>query len=108
VTEEGCDPTAQIGVGEAVWEESEEDEGMEEGLDPSVLKAEGGGSLVCYVSRLLDGMEGVFTDRAIMADALDVEQTSVGLEADLPECGKVVKPFADLEVAGVVDGGLGP
>jgi hypothetical protein len=30
------------------------------------------------------------------------------LKADLPECGKVVQPFADVEVAGVVDRGLRP
>ncbi len=39
---------------------------------------------------------------------MDVEETPVGGEADLPECGKIVEPSADTEVTGVVDGGLGP
>jgi len=38
---------------------------------------------------------------------LDVEQTSVGGEADLPQRGQVGQPSADGEVVGVVDGGLG-
>ena len=42
-----------------------------------------------------------------MAEALDVEQTSVGRKADLPQGGQILQPFADAEVAGVVDGGLG-
>jgi len=36
------------------------------------------------------------------------QQATVGQEADLPECGKVVEAFADPEVARVVDRGLGP
>jgi len=43
-----------------------------------------------------------------MAESLDVEQTSVGGKADLPQRGQVGQPFPDPEVAGVVDGGLGP
>jgi hypothetical protein len=34
---------------------------------------------------------------------LDVEQTSVGREADRPQRGQVVQPFAEGEVARVVD-----
>ena len=41
-----------------------------------------------------------------MADSLDVEQTSVGAEADLPQRGQVVQPLADGEVARVVDRGF--
>jgi hypothetical protein len=43
----------------------------------------------------------------IVADALDVEQTSIGFEADLPQCGQVLQLLADTEIARVVDGGLG-
>jgi len=42
-----------------------------------------------------------------VADGLDVEETPVGVEADLPERGQVDQPLADLEVGGVVDGRLG-
>ena len=41
-----------------------------------------------------------------MADLLDVEETPGGGEAGCPQRGQVVQPFADAEVAGVVDRGL--
>ena len=37
----------------------------------------------------------------------NVQQTSVGSKADFPQRGKVVQPFADLEVEGIVKGGFG-
>jgi hypothetical protein len=43
----------------------------------------------------------------VVAEALDAEQASVGGEADLPQRGQIGQPFADPEVAGVVDGGFG-
>ena len=75
---------------------------MQEGLDTFVLEAEGGCTLLGDDAGTLNGMKSVFADEAVVADSLDVEQTSVGSKADLPECGKVVKPFADVEVAAVV------
>src|SRR5437868_1064771 len=42
-----------------------------------------------------------------MADLLDFEQTSVGLEADLPQGRQVREPLADVEIARVVHGDLG-
>ena len=52
-------------------------------------------------------VERVLADGAVVADCLEVQQTSVGLEADLPQSGQVVQPLGDGEVAGVVDDGLG-
>lgn len=49
----------------------------------------------------------VFAHRAILADGWDVAETSVGWEADGPQRGQMVQPLADVEVTGVVDGGLG-
>ena len=43
-----------------------------------------------------------------MADALDIEQPSVGGEADLLQGGEVVDEFVDVEVLGLVDRRLGP
>src|SRR6202050_3349891 len=53
-------------------------------------------------------MQRFFSYRAVMAEALDLEQTSVGLKDELPQCRQVTQPFADGEVACVVDRGLGP
>lgn len=70
--------------------------------------AEGGGSLAVDDGGGGDVVEDGVADGRVVADSLDVEETSVGAVADLPECGQVVEPFPDAEVAGVVDGRLGP
>ena len=38
---------------------------------------------------------------------MEIEETSVDLEADLPQSGQVLESFADTEVARIVDGGFG-
>jgi hypothetical protein len=43
-----------------------------------------------------------------VVESLDAAQAPVGFEADLPQCGQIHKTFTDVEVAGVVDRGLGP
>ena len=48
----------------------------------------------------------VFANGRVVADSLDVQQTSVGLKADCPQLREVVEPSTDAEVAGVVDGGF--
>jgi hypothetical protein len=40
---------------------------------------------------------------AVLAHLLDVQKTSVGAEANLPQCGQIFEPFSDTEVTGVVD-----
>ena len=52
-------------------------------------------------------LERIFADRTIVRYGLDVEKTSVGLEADLPQSRQVLQEFADAEVARVIDGGFG-
>src|SRR5262249_31030290 len=56
---------------------------------------------------LLHFLECSFADEAIMADALDVEQTSVGCKADLAQLSKILDTAADTKVACVVDDRLG-
>ena len=47
---------------------------------------------------------GSLANEAVVSDSLDVEETSIGLKADLPQRGEVVQSFADSEVTGIVDG----
>jgi hypothetical protein len=65
-----------------------------------------GGSPSCG-SRPLELLQGFFSQDRILRDGLDLDHTLVGLKPDLAECGQVVKTLADVEVARVVDGGLG-
>ena len=60
-----------------------------------------------------DGGAGEVGDRGgsgdrVVAESFEAQQAPAGGEADLPQGGQVSQPFADLEVIGVVDGGLGP
>jgi len=71
-----------------------------------VGKGQRAGALTVDRHGLVDLTKRVFAHGAIVADRLDVQETSVGLEADLPQGGQIMQPFADVEVAGVVDGGF--
>jgi hypothetical protein len=53
-------------------------------------------------------MQGIGAGDRVVTDCLDAQQAPVGGEADLPQRGQIVQPFADRKVGGVVDGGLGP
>src|SRR5260370_28037630 len=51
---------------------------------------------------------GVFAERGVVTDSLGVQQTSVGLKADLAKSRKIFQAPPNGEVVGVVDRGLGP
>src|SRR5215467_15726468 len=57
-------------------------------------------------SPTIAGLERGLADEAIMTDALDVEQTSIGCKADLAQLRKILDAAADTKVACVVDGRL--
>ena len=93
-------------VGETVGQKAEQRQRIQQGLRVRVVKPDRGSSLMVYLNGLGHFSESVFADGAVMADSLDVKKTSVGLEADSPQSGEIVQPFADAEVAGVIDGGF--
>ena len=70
-------------------------------------KAQTGGALPPCRYRAVDGMERIFGQHAIMAQALDFQQSAVGRKAYFAQLRQVVQPLADVEVVGVVDGRLG-
>jgi hypothetical protein len=57
--------------------------------------------------RFLHVLERGLADKAIVTDALDVKETSVGRKADLAQFGKVFDAAADAKVACVDDRRLG-
>lgn len=99
---------AQVAVRKATRQKTKEDQSAQERKHTSIAEAQCGRALATDADGLLDSSERGFADRAVVTDTLDVEETSVGGEADLPQSGKVLQSFADLEVAGVVDDGFGP
>jgi hypothetical protein len=64
-------------------------------------------ALLVHHDGFLHVLERGFADEAIVTDALDVEQTSVGRKADLAQFVEIFDASADGEVAGVIDGGFG-
>jgi len=94
-------------MGETLGQEAEHHQGGKEGLHPRVGEGQSGGSLSLHLDRAGDLAKLLFSHSAIMADSLDVQETSVGRKAHYPQGGQVVQPLADAKVPGVVDGGLG-
>jgi hypothetical protein len=56
--------------------------------------------------RVGGGDESLVASGRVVTESLDVQETPIGGEADLAERRQVGQSFPDLEVAGVVDGGL--
>jgi hypothetical protein len=73
---------------------------VQEPLHPRVGEAQPGHPLPVDHDGVDDRGERPLTGGQAVADPLDVEQTSVGLEADLPQRGQVLQPLADPKVAG--------
>src|SRR5437899_13015630 len=94
--------------GEAAGLVAVEDDGAEKGVDPGISEAQSGRSLTVDDLGSGEVVEDAFTEDRVVAHALDAEEASVGGEADLPQGGEVLQPFADPEVAGVGDGGFRP
>ena len=98
---------AQIGGAEALCELAEQDDGMQQRVDARIGKAQARGPLAAFSGRTVDGLECIFGEDAVVAQAFDLEQPAIGRKADLAQLGQVVQAFADAEVVAVVDGGLG-
>ena len=105
--QEGREQHPQFVIGETLRQKPKSDERTEQGLDTRISETQSGDPLVSHPLRLVDLLKGIFSQEAIVADLLDVQKTSVGLKADLPQSGQVFQPFANVEVTGIVDGGFG-
>ena len=71
-----------------------------------ISKRQGRGALAIDADRARHPLEPRSADGAIVTAVLDVQETSIGLKADLPQGRQMLQPFAQGEVTGVVDGGL--
>src|SRR6202171_3146859 len=98
---------AYILVGKCALDEKAKQQDMQESLHARIGEAQRRRALVIHGDRSLHNLEGGFADEAVVTDALDVEQTSVGRKADLAQFREIFDASANGEVAGVVDGGFG-
>ena len=76
---------AYILVGECALDEKEQEQDVQESLHAWIGETQGRRALVFHRDRSLHVLEGGFADEAVVTDALDVEQTSVGRKADLAQ-----------------------
>jgi hypothetical protein len=99
---------AQVAVGEPVGVAAERQQRLKQGMAAPLGQPQsgdtgssGGGD------RAGEGVKRVCAGDRVVAESLDVQQTSVGVGADLPQRGQIGQPFADRKIGGVVDRGFG-
>ena len=97
---------AQMLVGECALDEKEQKQDLQQGLNARIGEAQRRGASVIHSDGFLHVLEGSFADEAVVTDALDVEQTSVGRKADLAQVLEIFDASANGEVQGVVDRGF--
>src|SRR5258708_35568435 len=76
---------AYILVGKCALDEKEQQQDVQESLHAWIGETQRRRALVFHRDRSLHVLEGGFADEAVVTDALDVEQTSVGRKADLAQ-----------------------
>ena len=76
-------------------------------LHARVPEAQARSALAVDLRRTVQRSERLGSDGAVVAEALDAEQASVGSKADLLQIIEVLQPAADIEVIRVVDDRLG-
>ena len=76
---------AQVAIAKPLGQQTEQQEETEQGLHSGIGEAQGGGALLVGGDGLIELLERRFAEGTIMAERLDVEETSVGREADLPQ-----------------------
>jgi hypothetical protein len=88
-------------LGECALDEKEQEQNLQERLNAGIREAQRRCTLVADDRRLLHVLKRGLADKAIVTDALDVEETSVGRKADLAQFGKIFdgRPMRALEVA---------
>jgi hypothetical protein len=75
-TEQRSDVLAQVAVGKTAGQETKEDQGSEQRQDALIAEAKRRGMLAVALDGVMDLVERVFADRAVVADSLDVQETS--------------------------------
>ena len=78
----------QIAVGKTTGQQTKHQQRAEQRLHRHVGEAQSTGPLPIDLDRFIDTAERVFADGTVLADPLDVQETSVGLKADLPQGGQ--------------------
>jgi hypothetical protein len=82
---------AQVAIGKTLGEKTKKQQGQEQGEYGGVAETHPAGTLPVNFRGLNELAKRRFTKGRVMAELLDVQETSVGFEAELPERGQVVQ-----------------
>jgi len=93
---------AQVLVGKPLRQQTQDHQRAEQRVHDGVVEAQCAAPLTGHLYRAGDLGPRGFANVTIVADAFDVQETSVGVKADPPQRGEVLQPFADAEVARVL------
>jgi hypothetical protein len=102
--QQGSDVLSKVLIPECTLDEEEQQQDVQEALHTRVGEAQPRCALLTNRYWSLHVLEHGFADKAVVADALDVEQTSVGCKADLAQFGKVLEASANTKVTRIIDG----
>jgi len=83
---------------EAVGPQPKQHERAEQRQHARVEKAQRRHPLAVHNAGPMHPVHGLVGDRAVVAESLDVQQTSIGLKADLPQGGEVCQPTPERKV----------
>src|SRR5262244_1354856 len=78
---------SQLPMAKAVEMRAEHDQSGEQRLHAPIVEAQGGSALTVTLNWAHDLLVGSLANEAVVRDGLDVEETSIGLKADLPKRG---------------------
>src|SRR6266478_6573905 len=98
---------AELAIGKTGGQQIEHQHGIPERLHRGIGEAQCRYPLALHGPGTLELLQGLFGQNRIVRDGLDFEHTPVGLKSDVAKRRQVVETLSDVEVAGVVDGGLG-
>src|SRR4051794_22125293 len=86
--QQGSPTVPQVAVGKTSGQETKHQQRPEQGLYRNIGEVQGAGALPIDLDRFIDAAERAFADGTVLADPLDVEETSVGVKPIRRTAGK--------------------
>ena len=83
---------AQLAVAEAARQMGEAGDRLEQRHHAGIAEAQRGGALAVFDRGLLEAVEGVLGQHAVVADALDLQELAIDLVAEVAQVRQIRRP----------------